>query len=98
MCPVFRKFKLCYDIGIKSNSSNNSLIRIPNVGMTLVFNQNGPHTEGENSFINRVIRVDSYFSCKLEGKLFSSEVRRELICLNTKTLFRRCSKGTKGKP
>ena len=42
-----------------------------------------------NSFINRVIWIGSYFSCKLEGKLFSSEVKRELIGLNTKTVQER---------
>ena len=52
----------------------------------------------KNSFINRVIWVSSYFSCKLEGKLFPSEVKRDLIGLNTKTLCRRFSEGSKIKP
>ena len=43
----------------------------------------------KNSFINRVICIGSYLSCKLEGKLFSSEVKRELIRLNTKTVQER---------
>ena len=36
----------------------------------------------------------AYFSCKLESKLFSSKAKRELIRLNTKTMCRRCSKGS----
>ena len=52
----------------------------------------------KNSFVNRIIWVGSYFSCKLERKLFSSELKRELIRLNTETMCRRGSKGSKRKP
>ena len=69
--------------GSKSNSSNDSVIRIPKVGMTLGFLPKRSTNRGLKSFINRVIWVGSYFSCKLESKLFSSEVKREVICLNT---------------
>ena len=52
-----------------------------------------------NCIINRVIWVGSYFSCKMKSKLFSSGMKWQLICLNTKTLGRRCStKGAKRKP
>ena len=43
----------------------------------------------KKNFINRVTCIGRYFDCILNGKLFSSEARRELICLNTKTLCRK---------
>ena len=89
--------KLCYDVRLKS--SKDCLTQIPKAEKTLGFLLKWTIYRGLNSFINRAIRVCRSFNCKLKGKLFSSEVERELICLNTKTLCRRGSnKGSKTKP
>ena len=85
--------------GSKSNSSNDSLIRIPKVGMTLGFLP--------KSSTYRGLKIVSYTGlfglaailvANCRASFFSSKAKRELIRLNTKTICRRGSKGSKTKP